>query len=384
MLETTLAENKRLDSMLAETRMTAAHYKLQHNLLVIESEDTARRLEVEHDMTRREVDILHHACQGRENPAQDYVTKLKEYCFSVEQDNIALLDRLEKAKKLIEMKDDELAVAKEKENRLTTRIRENREHLNQLRSPGGIFHVPSPKPSPSYPATPLPQYRSTPKQTPMTGRSTREVRAGEDSFAALLMADRVLSQENNSAPSTPLIGRHHAAPRTPVRHNRNVQSLSSLPSTPYSNSRTAAPNSALLPSVQFTPRDGPRNVHQPRERRRKSRDSTISASDVEEIARAAMSTFRDESEEVNESQASQTASEMLRVDPRESFEVAASRTHTPLPSEKSLHQSKIYAPVTKTVIEKRKRGEDEGDYSAKKLRVGQEGIGLGIGYESRA
>jgi hypothetical protein len=383
MLEATLAENRKLEAVAAEARMSAAHYKLQHNLLAIETEEAAKRMEVEHDMTRREVDVLQHACQGRDSPAQEYVAKLKEYCYAVEQDNFALVRRLENAKKLIEQKDDLLTVVREREELLTTRIRQNREHINQLRSPGGIFHVADSK---SYPATPQQQYRSTPKHTPMTGRSTRETRPGEDSFAALLMADRVLSQENNSAPSTPLIGRQHAAPRTPVRHHRNVQSLSSLPTTPYSSARSGAPGSALLPSVQFTPREDHRIVHQSRERSRKSRDSTISASDAEEIARAAMSSFRDESEEVHESQASQTASEMLRIDPRESFEVAASRTTTPVPVEKSkAFQSKIYAPVTKTVMEKRKRGEDEiRDYSAKKLRVGEEGIGLGIGVDARA
>jgi hypothetical protein len=65
---------------------------------------------------------------------------------------------------------------------------------------------------------------------------------------------------------------------------------------------------------------------------------------------------------------------MLRLDPRESFEIAASRTGTPA-GEK--YQSKIMAPVSK-----RKRDEDVYvDAAAKKMRL-SEAVGLGIGYEN--
>ena len=394
MLEVAAKEKQTLQAKLAESRMTAAHYKLQHNLLSIESEEVAKRMEVEHEMTRREVDVLQHAFQSRESPNQDYIAKLKNYCYAVEEDNKALSRRLENAKKIIEAKDDELASVKEKEERLLTRIRENREHLNYLRSPGGIFHIATPKPSNnSYPATPQ-QYRSTPKHTPMTDRSVRQGRDhSQEPFAALLLADRVLSQENNSAPSTPNLSRR-ADPRTSNKHSRGVQSLSSLPGTPGSG-RPGIANSTLLPSVQFRPEAESHlaSSQNERERRRKSRDSTISVSDneelthAEEMARAVLSSFREESEEVPESQASQNAAEMLRIDPRESFEVAASRNNTPTPSEKSnLLQSKIFGTVTKGVAEKRKRGDDEvvAEYPTKKLRAGPEGISLGIGFEPRA
>jgi len=383
-LDEVLAENKKLEAIAAEARMSAAHYKLQHNLLTIETEEAAKRMEVEHDMTRREVNVLQQAFQGRESPNQDYVAKVKAYCVAIEEDKNVLARRLKAAMKIIDQQDDELASAKEKEQLLLRRIRENREHLNYLRSPGGLFHIASPKaPTHSYPNTPQ-QYRSTPKNTPMTSRSRQGRGGSQEPFAALLLADQMLSRENrdnNSAPSTPIMSRRPDQ-RTPVRHSRGVHSLSSLPTTPHSAARSRISNSTLLPSVQFS--------HDSRERRRVSRDSTISASDngdAEEIARAAMSSFRGESEEVHESQASQTAAEMLHIDPRESFEVEASRTNTPtLATDKSnLHQSKIYGTVTKGVVEKRKRGdEDTIDYSAKKFRSGGDGIGLGIGFESRA
>ena len=386
MVKELIAENEKLELMASEGRMSAAHYKLQYNLLSIETEETAKRMEVEHEMTRREVAVLQYANQGRDStPAgQEYIARLKAFAQSMEQENIALQKRLQKAKKMIEMKDEELQDAKDDKARLLQRIRENREHINILRSPGGIFHTPKLSHNQSHPATPQ-QYRAIQKHTPMTGRSINREHSAEP-FAALLLADQVLSQENNSAPSTPMINRR-SDPRTPVnRHSRGVQSLSSLQTTPGS-ARPAIANSTLLPSVQFMPRSGSRidaPVHQSRERRRKSRDSTISASDAEELARAAMATYRETSEGIQESQASQSATEMLRIDPRESFEVAASRTNTPTPSAENnnLHQSKIFGVVSKPVVtEKRKRLPDDYDpkYAAKKVRTSVEGVGLGIG-----
>ncbi|KAG0649911.1 hypothetical protein D0Z07_3694 [Hyphodiscus hymeniophilus] len=389
MVRALFVENEKLELIASEARMSAAHYKLQYNLLSMETEETAKRMEVEHEMTRREVSVLQYANQGRDStPAgQEYVARVKAFAQSMEQENIALDNKLQKAKKMIEMKDEELQEAKDDKSRLLQRIRENREHMNVLRSPGGIFHVATPKVShQSYPATPQ-QYRGTPKHTPMTGRSINREHSTEP-FAALLLAGNVLSQENNSAPTTPLVNRR-SDPRTPInRHNRGVQSLSSLPNTPGS-ARPGTANSTLLPSVQFTPRGGSRNANhtpvlQSRERRRKSRDSTISASDAEEIARAAMASYREESEEIQESQASQSATEMLRIDPRESFEVAASRTTTPTPNaeKNNLHQAKIFGSVSKPTVEKRKRLPDpyEEEYAAaKKVRAAVEGVGLGIG-----
>ncbi|KAM3089327.1 hypothetical protein ACMFMG_000931 [Clarireedia jacksonii] len=380
MVQALIAENARLDNTAREARMEKAHYKLQNTLLTLESEEAIKHLEAEHELTRREVQVLQLAYQGRADanaPTIEHVAKLKAICKDLKLENQIITRRLERAKKAIELKEDQLEAAKDVNERLTQRIRENREHINVLRSPGGLFHIATPKiANSSYPATPQ-QYHRTPQQTPRTSRSIREAREhGQEPFAALLLADRVLSQENNSAPSTPIISRR-PEPRTPTtgRHNRGVQSLSSLPTTPRS-ARPVTANSTLLPSAQFMPQSAPRSVYsnrtpttQARQRRRKSRDSTISAEDVEEIARAALEHHRrGESEEIQESQASQSATEMLRADPRESFEVAASRTSTPNPvAEKSgLLQSKIFGIVTKPV-EKRKREESYSvDYPKEK------------------
>ncbi len=110
-----------------------------------------------------------------------------------------------------------------------------------------------------------------------------------------------------------------------------------------------------------------------------------------------------------ESQASQAASEMLRRDPRESFEVASSigsRDNTPAPVEKSAKlQAKLFAGLNKGGVvpsEKRKfsgSGESRDDVAkrerdlltspTKKLRVAgglrdPGRVGLGIQYSQES
>ncbi|CAG8972809.1 hypothetical protein HYALB_00007734 [Hymenoscyphus albidus] len=377
MLQSVLSENKKLDIAAREARMSAAHYKLQHNLLTIESEEAVKHLEVEHDMTLREVELLQLRVQDARDPPE--LERYRNKSKMLEEEVRRLNDNLRKAKRIIISKEDDIIDLEIECKQLRERIRVNRAHINEMRSPGGIFHNPSLHNSPATPQ----QYRATPRHTPMTNQSIRRARdQSQEPFAALLLADRVLSQENNSAPSTPIVARRPEQQRTPNRHNRNVQSLSSLPTTPGS-ARQAA-NSKLLPSAQFSSQAEARvastlaagAVQKPRERRRKSRDSTISASDSEEIARATAE-YREESQEVTESQASQSATEMLRRDPRESFEVAASRATTPVV------QAKIYGTITKSSVDKRKRLPDgsESSHAVKKHRAAT-GVGLGIGFES--
>ncbi|TGO34092.1 hypothetical protein BHYA_0213g00220 [Botrytis hyacinthi] len=395
MIKMLISDNSKLENAIRESRMEQAHCKLQNTLLALESEEAIKHLEAEHELTRREVQVLKLAYQGRSDPhapSPEYVSRLKAICKSLETENKTIKRRLERAKKVIEAKDDQLEAANETNDRLTQRIRENREHINIMRSPGGFFHVATPKLSHnSYPATPQ-QYRRTPHQTPMTGRSMAESRehGQEPGFAALLAAAH---HENNSAPSTPLISQR-AGPRTPVnRHNRGVQSLSSLPNTPPS-ARPGTAQSTLLPSAQFMPHSASRSAYAnrtpklpPRERRRESRDSTISAEDVEEFN---SSRFEGrgrgsvDHEEIQESRAAQSANEMLRVNPRESFEVAPSRTNTPNPvtAKSELLQSKIWGTVTKPVVEKRKRDDHYSSGQSNKKSRASDPIGLGIGYEA--
>jgi acetyl-CoA acyltransferase 1 len=412
LLQSAITEIGRLDADVHEARMSAAHYKLQHNLLTIETEEAAKRMEVEHEMTRREVEVLQMAEAARRessSPVQSqtsrYISELKSYCEAMDAENAMLHRRLQRAKKIIAEKEDDMNDLLDENRRYVERIKENREHLNKLKSPGGMYAATTLR---NYPSTP--QYRGTPKQTPRNHHQDHE---SQDSFATLLLADRVLNQENASAPSTPTTSR--PSHRSHLRHNRGVQSLSSLPSTPI----RQTPNSNLLPAVQFMPQSEPRydssqeffsnsptQSQRPaqRERRRKSRDSTISASDAEEMAayhehtrhhnRHSHNSQETEDEDIPESQASQKATAMLRRDPRESHEVI--RTPTPgetiaiaqAAAEKSgLLQAKLFGNVTKPGMEKRKRTDEEiEEAERKRLRMaeavgGERGvIGLGIGY----
>ena len=418
LLQAALNENSRLDAEVHEARMSAAHYKLQHNLLTIETEEATKRMEVEHEMTRREVEVLQAAEVARResssnSPAKStnsrnrYITELKSYCETMDNENALLHGRLERAKKIIAEKEEDITDLLAENRRYIDRIRENRDHMRLLKSSGAVPSTPQNR-SQNFPTTP--QYaRGTPKHTPHLVRHHQE-HENQGSFATLLLADRVLNDQT-SAPSTPTSAHH---PIRQQRHSRGVHSLSSLPATPIRSQHSQQ----LLPAVQFIPQSEPRyraaqtqnreffvaeeqvrTPLPPREMRRKSRDSTISASDAEELAASVQREVEvqrrdsDETEDmeasnddIQESQASATASAMLRRDPRESFEVARSPEPGAEAAEKGkLLQARIFGNVTKAGLGgveekgKRKRLPSEEEIRAKKLRMAAgEGVGLGI------
>lgn len=344
----------------ARLKMETAHHKLQFNMLSMRAEEDTKRAEVEHEMTKKEVQALQQAECARQarrdiisasETTQAKYLHLKVLHERVLEENDVLQKKVKAARKVIQQKEDEIANLTDEREMLLNRIRENREHFHILCSPGGMFHGAV---TPKAQATSPQQHRATPRQTPRaTHKDSLRNHYGEG-VAVLLQA---LSQDNNSAPSTPLVG-HHPASRLPPKHTRNVQSMSSLPSTPLSHSK--ADPRGLLPSIDLVPQTEPPQRHHPRfmapetpttprtRERRRSRESTISAEDNQELARQALQSFvsrgsqqssasasREQRsrrslpeapapEEVYESQASQAASEMLRRDPRESFEVAAS------------------------------------------------------------
>ncbi|SPQ26718.1 e676a65b-224a-4f08-b7e5-0e892ce7cda0 [Thermothielavioides terrestris] len=433
MLQACVAEQARL-------KMEAAHHKLQFNMLSIRAEEDTKRAEVEHEMTKKEVQVLQQAECARQARRDIYAAaestqakylQLKAMHERALEENDALHKKVKAARKVIQQKEDEIASLTDEREMLLTRIRENREHFHILCSPGGMFHGAV---SPKAQATSPLQHRATPRQTPRsaqkdTHKETPRNHYGEG-VAVLLQA---LSQDNNSAPSTPMTSQHPAS-RVASKHTRNVQSMSSLPSTPLS--RNKGDNKGLLPSIDLVPQTEPPQRHTrfipetpttPRAReRRRSRESTISAEDNQELARQALQSFvsrgsqqsrssrrplpGEAEEEVYESQASQAASEMLRRDPRESFEVAASvgnsRDGTPAAADRSAKlQATLFGGVNKSGLSshtgKRKFSGQHGDggdgYSmhdrvmspTKKLReVGglrePARVGLGIQYRREA
>ncbi|KAK4155632.1 Thiolase, N-terminal domain-containing protein [Chaetomidium leptoderma] len=369
MLQSCMAEQARL-------KMEAAHHKLQFNMLSIRAEEDTKRAVVEHEMAKKEVQALQQAECARKarrdittasESTQAKYMKLKVLHEQALDENDTLHKKVKAARRVIQQKEDEVAGLTDEREMLLNRIRENREHFHLLCSPGGMFHGAV---TPKVQATSPQQHRATPRQTPKAAHRDQH----QEGFAVLLQA---LSQDNNSAPSTPLIGQRPAA-RVPLKHTRNVQSMSSLPSTPLA--RNTGNNRGLLPSIDLVPQTEPPQRHTrfmpetpatPRGReRRKSRESTISAEDNQELARQALQSFvsrgsqrsqssrqqlsgeEREQEEVFESQASQAASEMLRRNPRESFDVAASagnsRDGTPAAADRSAKlQAKLFGGLNK-------------------------------------
>ncbi|EQB58466.1 hypothetical protein CGLO_01296 [Colletotrichum gloeosporioides Cg-14] len=428
MMQTCIAEHAKL-------KMEAAHHKLQYNLLSLQADEDAKRAAVEHEMTRREIEALRTAEYSRQavrelsaasESAQMKYLQMKMWYEESIVENEALSRRVKMAKKVISQKEEEIVSLTEERDMMLNRIRENREHFHMLCSPGGIFHgAMTPRQQPQHQtsvSTPQQAHRATPKQTPRSAHRDARVDRdhGPEPIAALLQA---LSQDNNSAPSTPTTT-VRPAPRMPPKHTRNAQSLSSLPTTPLSRPQRHE-QSGLLPSVNLVPQSEPRHSYSRaqiipgtpppavREPTRKSRESTISADDNEELARQALESvanlsqasryasrsFRkplptgEDDEDVSESQASQAASEMLRRDPRESFEVASSvgsRDGTPAPAEKSARlQAKLFPGITKghTTADKRKfsGGAPNAQETLKRMRmsggsVEDPKVGLGIQY----
>lgn len=430
MVQSCIAEQSRL-------KMEAAHHKLQYQLLSVRAEEDAHRAAVEQEMTLRQLDALRaqkteaprapkrevspepQITQAMYDSAKDLGDKALKDNEKLRRDYDESCKRLKAAKKLIVRQEEEMDSLREENDLLRNRLLDKRELWKNLTSPSGFFHTP--KTTQTSPA----HYRQTPRQTPRhRGDRSRDHEA--ENFAVLLQA---VTHENGSAPSTPITPRH------PLKHHsRGVQSLSSLPSTPNNNARSRGsdllPPPDLVPHtepvrrfanrsfVPDTPERGGLSFGREREERherggggRHSRESTISADGGNEhLARAALLQsvaqqatsfatrgsppprarvplpshrggsqqrpphYEEDAGPIYESQASQEASAMLRRDPRESFEVAASNnnsrdvTPTPVSAEKRL-QSTLRGPVNKPgLTHPIKRKLDATEYREEALR----------------
>jgi hypothetical protein len=370
-----------------EARTAAAHYKLQHNMLLLDSSEASKRMEVELQLTQREVEILQEAEERRKSeymsPAQQagnaaLIGDLNRHCLVLQNENDAMREVLSRTARDLEDREGQILTLTEENQRLRHRIRMNREHMN------GILDSVSDGSPRSLMGTP----HRTPRHVPPSRAPIMQSSQGREpnTFDALLLADKVLhSQETATAPSTPKSSplRHRAG------HTRNTHSLSSLPSTPArrvlhptaAQLRTpphlttiAEPHSQGAGSQPLPPLFAiAATLAPPTTRRRASSDSTITASSVEDN-KGQLSGSEDDLDEIPESQASQAATSMLR--------------HTPNSSQQSLGkgkltQSRIIGKVTKSVGGGEKRmssfsAEAQGSPS-KKGKVGKGAVGLGIG-----
>ncbi|KAF2111824.1 hypothetical protein BDV96DRAFT_581875 [Lophiotrema nucula] len=376
-----------LASTLRDVRLSAAHHKLQYNMAVMESEEAASRMAVELAMAQREIDVMQQAEERRRatmvSPAQSFqqspvnpadammISELNRQCQLLQTENERLHESLEQQKRVTEHREGELASAMEENARLRTRIRKNRDHIapfleqmNESGSPRSLFGTPQQA---------TPRHRVNRVPPPLSAESTR----GQNNFEALLLADKMLSQETATAPSTPT--RSHA-PRSRFGHNRGTHSMSSLPQTPnrHSNLRPDVPRTPPHFSAVNIPQSAPPAHYQTKatHARRESSNSTITASSVDEEE-----AFTEREEEVGESQASQLATSMLRrVAPPKNMSAPSSQTS-------NLKQSKLYGHIKKSSsmsrpgeFEKRRlqSSEHHGSSPTKRGRIDQ-GVGLGIG-----
>ena len=349
------------DLMIAvsEARMSGAHFKLQHNLLTMESQESAQRAEVEHNMTRREVEVLQtaehkHRIAMSQTPrssqppsqAQSQIEALTRTCQELEQERDEAERRLRKAKKIIEVEKDRSELIMEENMLLKKRIRENREHFTRMKSQSPIYTTPRD-------AYTTPQRKAVPKWADSTPR--------HEPFAALLAADQVLSQESLSVPGTPT---HPSTAKLRQSHTRGAHSLSSLHSTPVRGRPATSdgyPYSA--PGSQL--------VNESAERERHDRDSTISISDDEDNLSM---------DDIPHSQASSLATQMLRKNPgsQESLRLSQSAEQS-----SNLLQTKLLGKAKKPGADrsrgsKRQASSGEAESPAKKAKL-SEGVGLGIG-----
>lgn len=357
---------KDLLAVAQEARMSALHFKLQNSLLSFSSNEAIKRAEVEQQLARREVEILQSSeYRNRHGPAE--VKPLQPISNAeleltlrrnqeIERSNDALDRRLRRAKRLIEQEKVKSDLLNEENQRLKERIRDNRQHLSSMiengsmaLSPHAALHTP---------------HRGTGRHFSVNSSNNHlnhQVGREENvAFAALLAAGRVLNNRDSASDaSTP--DQPHASSQYSSGDMYGTQPVSSYPRTPARSQGVEQPRQYLTP------------VGNGRNEQRFDRDSTISASDVEEAE-------TEEEEGVPDSQASTLATSMLRHNRGSNRRQTQGAANVPKSS--TLLQTKLFGQVKKPGVEhssnlKRKAGSEEKNVPSKKSKA-PEHVGLGI------
>jgi len=361
---------KDLLNVAQEARMSALHFKLQHSLLSFSSNEAIKRAEVEHQLARREVEILQSSeYRNRHGPAeikplQPISNAELELAFrrnqELERNNDTLERRLRRAKRLIEQEKVKSDMLNEENQRLKGRIRDNRQHFSLMIEQGSMSLSP-------HTELHTPRRRSGRHFSDHSNTSdhygSHQLSREESGLAALLaagqFADRFSNrQESASVSSTP--DQSFAHSQHPSGDIYGAHQVSSIPKTP---SRSQAAHQQYL-----TPMGNTRQEQY-------DRDSTISASDIEE-AETVQEEDEEEREEAPGSQASSLATDMLRRNAGSHRQETRGSANVPKTS--TLLQTKIFGQVKKAGAEpvvslKRKATNDE-ERVVKKSKA----VGLGI------
>lgn len=369
----------KLATALRSANMSAAHYRLQFNMACVESEEAQKRMQVELEMAQREVEVLQEADRRRRDSTVELMSSTHDSAITAQNalmineltrqgqllqaENESLREELVMAQRMIQHQDDEMRTVLNDNRNLRERIRKNREHFNS------VMHLAGVDQSPPYSTLPSP---ITQRNQSAKRGTINSANPGQQPFEALLLADKIISQETATAPSTPT----RSVPRkNPFGHNRGTHSLSSLPSTPNRARPVQSDIFSTPPGFHAVNHAAVQAITPQHKRaRRESSDSTITATsggDNDHIS---------EEKEVPESQAASAASSMLRRTPQSSFEGGAVR-------KSGVVQTKLFGHVRKPGVSRPMENEKKrvGSSStprlqsspAKKGRVG-DSIGLGI------
>lgn len=355
-------------------KMSAAHHKLQYQMLAQSSAAAIERMSVEARMAQSENEVIHVADQARlaatPTTEQGFIPIHKELYQHMCRDIQLLREanhRLEVEHKqqhvILLQQEHEIASLIDKTALMAERIRANRESLQKYRRPQLSSRIEQ---------TPRSVY-GTPHRAGQTNRSHQQ----SQPFAALLQASEMASLESARAGKK--------------SHTRNTHSMSSLPATPQRTQglrhvppfqtpqaqRQALQVPATAPQQRTSAMHTPDVYSQPslpvpQQQEGPQSDGTVSASDDDGHDSEAETDIL-ENDEVPESQASLTASQMLRTsqedmeERRESF-----KGRGMLDQGSNLRQTKLLGAIRKANVNRSEDGP-----LAKRARTSP-GIGLGI------
>ncbi|KAJ5580086.1 uncharacterized protein N7459_006071 [Penicillium hispanicum] len=199
---------KDLLAVAQEARMSALHFKLQNSLVSFASNEAVKRAEVEHQLTKREVEILQSAeYRSRSRPAepitprQSQSVSTEDYLAAVHRSqelegvNGVLDRRLRRAKRAIDDATARSVELAEHNDMLKRRIEENRRHFSQIYNYGCL--------------------------SPGMQNELHTICRGEhtDGLTALLFADKFTNRMHEPQNS---YGTHSSLPVTP-NHPRSVR-----------------------------------------------------------------------------------------------------------------------------------------------------------------
>lgn len=357
--------------------MSAAHHKLQYQMLAQESAAAIERMAVEAHMTQSENEVLYHAEHSRTNATplmshmHDGVVPIEKETYNRMCRDIQLLGEANhgldaecrRQRQIIEHQETEIASLGDKVTLMRERIRESREHMHKLRR----ANVPT-----QMDATPRSAY-STPQRGSMRPHQQPQ------RFEALLQASEMASQESA-----------RAVPSGRKGHQRNIHSMSSLPSTP----QRMPPPAYHTPHGRQPPARMPATAPMPRtagvlrtpdvysqhalpvpHSEGPQSDGTVSASENEDDSEAETDIIEPEND-VGESFASRAATQMLRTGQqqakRDSLKGSGMLQVNP---ERQLKQTKLFGAVRKANVDR----DDEPPAKRSRTTDTQEPAPVGLG-----